>query len=236
MRINKFLSFCGVSSRRKADILIEEKRVMIDGRVARKGDVVTDGSCVTVDGQKVEPKRKLYYLFYKPRGYITTLFDPHKRPSIKEFVEKIGFRVFPVGRLDKDAEGLLLLTNDGDLANKILHPRYNVPKTYIVFLDGDLGWDEMEKIKTGVKLSDGFTKPARIERIKKKIYKITIFEGRKREIKRIFKRFGKKVLRLKRISIANLRLDGLLPGEYRELREDEIFELKKYIGGCNGEK
>jgi pseudouridine synthase len=233
-RIHKVIANAGVTSRRKAEALIREGRVVVDGqRVTKLGTTVDPKkSAITIDGKRVEVGvRKTYILLNKPRGCITSLHDPLERATV---VDLLGHklreqRVYPVGRLDYDAEGLLLLTNDGTLANRLLHPSFSVPRTYLVKLKGYPSRETIKKLRSGIRLSDGPTLPARIKFLGKTAsnswVQITVTEGRNNLIKRMFMAVGHRVLKLKRIQFGSLTLGDIPSGKYRVLRSKEVEKL-----------
>lgn len=230
-RIQKILAQMGIASRRKAEELIEEGRVTVNGKVAAlgmKADPAKDH--IKVDGRLlIRPEPKIYLMFNKPVGVVTSLSDPEGRPTIKDFLKGIKYRVFPVGRLDYDSEGLLLITNDGDFAHSVLHPSKKIPKTYVVKVKGIIDEAEMGKLRGGVRLEDGLTAPAKVKRIRKadnnSWVEITIYEGRKRQIRRMLENVGYPVIRLKRIAINGIKLGDLKSGEIRHLTNEEIKRL-----------
>lgn len=230
-RIQKILAQMGVASRRKAEELIIEGRVTVNGKIATlgmKADIEKDH--IKVNGKLLlKPEKKIYLMLNKPRGVVTSLYDPEGRPTIKDLLKDIKYRVFPVGRLDYDSEGLLLITNDGDFAHSILHPSKKIPKTYLVKVKGKLSDEKIQILREGVYLEDGITAPAKVIKIRESEkncwLQITIYEGRKRQIRRMLEKIGHPVLRLKRIAIGNLRLSGLKPGEYRILTQRDIEKL-----------
>jgi 23S rRNA pseudouridine2605 synthase len=234
-RIQKILARCGIASRRKAEEMVLEGRVTVNGRVATigmKADFEKDH--IKVDGRLVtrfEPK--VYIMFNKPGKCITSMYDSEGRVTIKDFLKGIKTNVFPVGRLDYDSEGLILLTNDGELANAILHPRGEIPKTYLVKIKGVLEEGDIQKLERGVKLEDGFTAPARVKKVRKgevnSWVEITIHEGRKHQVKRMLERVGHLVLKLKRVKINGLVLGRLPVGTYRYLTIEEIKKLKETV-------
>jgi 23S rRNA pseudouridine2605 synthase len=174
---------------------------------------------------------KVYFMFNKPVQCITAMYDAERRPTIKDYLKRVKKRVFPVGRLDYNSEGLLIVTNDGDLAHAVLHPKNKIPKTYRVKIDGVLDKNDILKLEKGIMLDDGITAPAKIEEIKKlkanSWVDITIHEGRKRQVRRMFDRIGHSVIRLIRIRIDGLNLGGLTPGEFRNLTPEELGKLQK---------
>ena len=236
MRLQKILSEAGVASRRAGEDLILAGRVSVNGKVIKelgfKAD--PDNDQIKVDGKPI-PRHlpRVYYLLYKPRGVITSLKDPQGRVTVKDLIPKVKTRVFPVGRLDYDAEGLLLLTNDGELAVKLAHPRYRVPRTYLVKVRGVLDLREMGDLEKGVILEDGMSpnmKVAPLKRLKRNSWlKVTLWEGRNRVIKRTFAAIGHPVLRLKRVRFASLSLEGMRPGDYRPLSPEEVERLRELI-------
>lgn len=234
-RLQKILAQCGVASRRAVEELILQGRVIVNGRRATLGmKADPERDHIKVDGRLIrgfEPK--VYLMFNKPRNCITSMYDPQGRPVIKDFLKKVRVRVFPVGRLDYDSEGLLLLTNDGELSNAILHPRQEIPKTYLVKVKGILKDEEILKLEKGVKLKEGITAPAKVRKIKKadtnSWIEIIIHEGRKRQIRRMLEKMGHLVLKLKRIKIDGLELGELQVGGYRYLTLEEIKRLKREV-------
>jgi 23S rRNA pseudouridine2605 synthase len=236
-RLQKILSRCGIASRRKAEEMILEGRVTVNGVVATlgmKADLARDH--IKVDGKLIRGKEpNVYIMFNKPRRCITSMYDPKGRPTIGDFLKRVKVRVFPVGRLDYNSEGLLIMTNDGELANALLHPRNKVTKTYIVKVDGVLDDKDMVKLESGIKLEDGITAPAKVRKIRKtetnSWIEITIYEGRRRQIRRMLERVGHPVLKLKRIRVDGLELGNLPPGAFRYLSPEEIKRLKKEAAG-----
>jgi len=237
-RLQKILSEMGIASRRKAEELIIEGRVIVNGTIATLG-MKADPSrdYIKVDGKLITGSKKgvqkVYFMFHKPRGVVTTLFDPEGRPTIKDFLKGVKYRVFPVGRLDYDSEGLLILTNDGDFAHAVLHPSKKVSKTYLIKVKGVLEEEEIQKLRRGVKLGDGITAPAKVKRITKtennSWLEMTIYEGKKRQIRRMLEKIGHPVLKLKRTRINGLEMGELELGTYRYLTNEEIDKLKKEV-------
>lgn len=232
-RLQKILSDYGIASRRHAEELIKEGRVTVNGQIAvigQKADPEKD--YIKVDGKLlIKPEPKVYYAFYKPRKVITSLLDPQGRPTIKDFIRGIKFRIYPVGRLDFDSEGLLLLTNDGQLAYKIMHPSSQIEKTYMVKVDGIVEPETIEKLRKGIKIEGKIAVPVSVHLVKKlkanSWIKITLHEGRKRQIRKMFERVGHPVIRLIRIAIDGIKLGELKPGQLRALTEEEIEKLKR---------
>lgn len=234
-RLQKILSELGITSRRKAEELIIEGRVIVNGKVAvlgAKADFSRDH--IRVDGKLLtKQEKRVYLMFNKPRNVVTSLHDPEGRPTVKDYLRGVKYRVFPVGRLDFDSEGLLLLTNDGDFANAVLHPSKEIPKTYLVKVKGVPEDKEIEKLRSGVRLEDGRTAPARVKKTRttesNSWLEIAIHEGRKRQIRRMLEAVGHPVLKLSRIQINGLKLGELRPGEIRSLTADELDKIKKEI-------
>jgi 23S rRNA pseudouridine2605 synthase len=237
IRLNAFLSRCGVCSRRRADEYITRGRVKVnDSIVTTLGTKIEIGrDTVFVDGKEINPPPDYsYYVFNKPVNVVTSLRDPQGRKTIDSCIGDIGIRLFPVGRLDYDSEGLLLLTNDGELSHRIQHPRYKIPKGYMAEIDGILSDDMVSEIKEGVMLEDGPLSVIELDRVDSRpdggVYRIVIAVGRKRIIRRLFEKFGYRVTMLKRIAIGEIRLGDLAPGRWRELSKWEIEYLKKSAG------
>jgi len=234
-RLQKILSEMGITSRRKAEDLIFEGRVTVNGCIATigtKADPVKDH--IKVDGKLlIRPEPKVYIMFNKPKNVVTSLHDPEGRPTVKDFLKGVKYRVFPVGRLDYDSEGLLLLTNDGDFAHAVLHPSKKISKTYLVKVKGILEEDKIEKLKTGVKLVERMTAPVKVKRIREtennSWLEIIIYEGKKRQIRRMLEKTGHDVLKLKRIRIDGLELGKLEPGTFRYLTLEERDKIKKEV-------
>lgn len=235
-RLQKILAEMGVASRRKAEELIEEGRVTVNGEPALLGMKADPGrDSIKVDGKLLaaaEPK--VYLMFNKPVNVVTSLHDPEGRPTVKDYLKGIKVRAYPVGRLDFDSEGLLLLTNDGDFANLVLHPSRRVPKTYLAKVKGMLEDEELDRLRRGVRLEDGLTAPAEVRKVRKlqanSWIEITVREGRKRQIRRMLEKVGHPVLRLKRTRIDGLALGDLGPGRYRRLSPGEVKKIKYYSG------
>jgi 23S rRNA pseudouridine2605 synthase len=232
-RLNKYLAHAGVGSRRHCDDLIAGGRVRIDGVVVRElgSRVDPEHQAVAVDNQPVQAERLVYWLVNKPRGYLCTNHDPAGRPRALDLVPHVLQRVYTVGRLDEDSEGLLLLTNDGDLAYKLMHPRFGVHKTYLVQVAGKPGRSDLEKLLQGVWLSDGHVKAKRVKRLRSQgestWLEIVLAEGKNREVRRMLARLEHKVLRLKRTAIGPIHLDRLPRGKARKLKPDEVEALRR---------
>lgn len=232
-RIQKIIAEAGIASRREAERLILAGKVTLNGKVVDKlgTKADTDNDYIKVNGKLItRPEPKSYLILYKPSGYVTTAKDPEGRPTIMEFLQKVKVRVFPVGRLDYDTEGLMLCTNDGELAHKLQHPSHEVSKTYLAKVDGVPTKEDIIKLRQGIRLEDGMTAPARVKFIKKmeanSWVEIIIHEGRKHQVKRMFEAVGHPVIRLKREGFAFLSLSDLKPGESRHLTAEEVRRLK----------
>jgi 23S rRNA pseudouridine2605 synthase len=225
MRLNAYLARAGVASRRGADELIRARRVRVNGEVAELATFVENQDLVEVDGTRIQPEPLTYVLLHKPAGVVTTARDPHGRPTV---VDLVGHerRVVPVGRLDADTTGALLLTNDGPLAHRLMHPRYEVDKVYEVDVEGEPDREARRRLAEGVELDDGTTAPARVRRLAPSRLELTIHEGRKHQVKRMCAAVGHPVVQLHRSGYAGLTLAGLGPGEWRELRPGEIERLR----------
>lgn len=232
IRLQKIISQAGVTSRRKAEDLIREGRVRINGKtvfeLGTKAD--PDRDTIDVDGKRIEPKQpRISVLLNKPDGYITSLRDPEGRPTVKKLVDSIPVRLYPVGRLDYHTEGLLILTNDGDLAQKIEHPSHALEKIYVAKVKGVPEGNKIDNLRTGIVLEGRKTLPAKIkilETRKNAWLEITIREGRQNQIRNMFEEIGHPVLKLKRVAIGAIRDDNLKPGEYRMLKPQEIKFLR----------
>jgi len=234
-RLQKIIAAAGIASRRAAEDLIRRGRVSVNGVVVTemgtKADLSRDE--IRVDGRLISADvSRVYLLLNKPRGYVTTLRDPEGRPIVTDLLQGIEERVFPVGRLDYDSEGLLLLTNDGGFAQRIQHPRYRIPRTYRVKIRGVLTKRELKEIEEGTELEDGFFKPlsVRLERTNPKSswIVVTIMEGRNRVIRRLFDAVGHPVARLIRIALGDMELGKLREGEFRSLKKKEIEYLLSF--------
>ena len=230
MRLNKFLAACGVASRRDCDELIKQGRVKVNGAVASLGMEADEGDEVTVDGNKVVLKKNEYYILNKPKGYLSTVSDEKGRRTVLDLMPDTVGRIYPVGRLDYDSEGLLILTTDGELAQRLTHPSNEVPKTYLVKIEGTATEATLNPIRSGVEIDGGYvTKKckAHIVETNKDYTKIhiTITEGKNREIRKMFAAIGREVTLLKRIKVGELTLRGLNRGAYRKLTKQEVAYL-----------
>src|SRR5438132_5934134 len=223
-RLNKLLAHAGVGSRRRCDALIRSGRVAVDGRPVHDlgTKIDPDAHELTVDGHPVGLERPVYWLVNKPRGVVCTNHDPAGRTRAIDLVPHVEQRVYTVGRLDEMSEGLLLLTNDGDLAHKLMHPRFGIEKTYLAQVAGKPGREDMEQLLKGVWLSDGHVRARRVKRLKSQgdstWLQITLSEGKNREIRRMLARLNHKVLRLRRVAVGPIRLDRLPSGKSRRLK------------------
>ncbi len=232
MRINKFLADKGIASRRHADEMIAAGRVTVNGVVAQLGINVEEGDEVAVDGKLLETaeKKELYFLMNKPKGVICTVSDDRGRKTVMDLLPEGVGRIFPVGRLDYETEGLLILTNDGDLAYRLTHPMTEIPKTYMAKIEGTLTEQDLNPIRSGVELDGVLTKKCKAHIVEtNKAYTkvhITITEGRNRQVRRMFESIGRTVELLRRVSIGQLKLSGLDRGQIRPLTEREILYLK----------
>ena len=225
MRLNAFLARAGVASRRRADELIKAGRVNVNGEPGQLNTVVGAHDRVEVDGREVTRQRLRYVLLHKPAGVVTTARDPHRRPTVVELVPGAP-RVVPVGRLDADTTGVLLLTNDGQLAHRLAHHRYGVEKTYVAEVEGDPDEDALQRLRDGVELDDSRTAPARARRLGPSRVELVLHEGRKHQVKRMLAAVGHPVTRLHRSAYAGLTLVGLEPGRWRELEPHEVERLR----------
>ena len=236
-RLQKILSKAGITSRRKAEGLILQGRVSVNGKIVRElgTKAVLGRDEIRVDGKTIKPESEgVVLVLFKPRRCVTTLHDPQGRRTVADFVNKFPMRLYPVGRLDYDAEGLLLLTNDGELAHRLQHPRYKVPKTYLVKVRGNPPAEALASLQQGVNLEDGITAPAELivmeDDQKATWLSLTLREGRKHQVKRMCAAVGHPVLRLRRTKVGPIELDDLRPGEIRRLKSREVRSLRKNVG------
>ncbi len=232
-RLQKIIAQAGIASRRKAEQMIVEGRVKVDGEVITElGYKAKKGSIIEVDGKKIQKEDKVYFVMNKPKNTLCTASDEFDRPTINDHLD-IPQRVFSVGRLDFDTTGVLILTNDGDFANQIIHPRYHIKKVYEVSIKGMLTTEQIKELEKGIMLEDGMTLPAKVwvtnrnyEKNSCKI-ELTILEGRNRQVKRMIEYFGLEVRKLNRKAIGFLQVNDLKPGEYRILKPFEVKQLLK---------
>jgi pseudouridine synthase len=231
MRLNAFLARAGVASRRRADELIKAGRVTVNGEPGQLNTVVGARDRVEVDGQDVERQRLRYVLLHKPAGVLTTARDPQGRPTVVELVPDEP-RVVPVGRLDADTTGALLLTNDGQLAHGLAHPRYGVEKIYVAEVEGDPDEEALQRLRNGIELDDGPTAPARARRLARGRVELVLHEGRKHQVKRMLAAVGHPVTGLHRPAYAGLTLEGLELGACRELEAFEVEQLRHAVNAA----
>ena len=231
VRLQKYLSECGVASRRKAEDLIMAGRVKVNGKPASIGDKIDPNSdTVVVAGKKIKKtKKNTYIMLHKPRGFITTLSDEMGRKCVAQLVEDVGTRVYPVGRLDRDSEGLLLLSDVGEFANALTHPTHHVPKTYRVTVRPTITEEQITALTTGIEMDGRMTMPSEVRVIEKKegrvVLEIIIYEGRNRQIRKMCDSLGLEVARLKRTQIGSVKLGMLKQGDWRNLTEEEVHKL-----------
>ena len=224
MRLNAYLARSGVASRRKADELIKAGRVQVNGEPGQLNTFVGRDDRVEVDGREVSAQRLAYVLLHKPAGVVTTASDPQGRPTVVDLVDE-EVRVVPVGRLDVDTTGALLLTNDGELAHRLAHPRYEVEKVYEAEVEGEPSGEALAGLAEGVELEDGMTAPAEVRRLGPSTIELSIHEGRNRQVRRMLEVVGHPVRRLHRSRYAGLTVEGLAPGESRALKSAEVARL-----------
>ena len=225
MRLNAYLARSGIASRRAADDLIKAGRVQVNGATGQLNTFVKRGDQVEIDGETVVPQQLAYVLLNKPAGTLTTARDPQGRPTVLELVD-VPERVVPVGRLDADTTGALLLTNDGPLAHRLAHPRYGVEKVYEAEVEGRPGPEALRQLEEGVELEEGRTAPARARLLGSSTIELVLHEGRKHQVKRMCEAVGHPVLRLHRSRYAGLTVEGLEPGQWRELEPSEVSRLR----------
>lgn len=239
-RIQKIISESGYCSRRKAEALISAGRVKVNGRPVKLGDKAGGRDIISIDGEKIyipKNRKKIYIMLNKPRGYVTTMSDEMGRRCVTELLDDLDERVYPVGRLDRNSEGLLLFTNDGNFANSIMHPAKQISKTYRVTVRPDISDDQLVTLSDGVVIDGRKTLPANVV-VKDKepgrvVLLITIREGRNRQIRKMCEEVGLEVARLRRISIGPIKLGMLKPGTYRELTAEELRAIRNAIGKEN---
>ncbi len=225
MRLNAFLARTGVASRRGSEELIQAGRVRVNGKMAGLATFVEPGDTVELDGRRLVLEPLAYVLLHKPGGVVTTASDPHGRRTVVDLVD-VSQRIVPVGRLDADTTGVLLLTNDGPLAHRLMHPRYEVDKVYEAEVEGEPDDGAMRRLGEGVELEDGRTAPAGVRRLAPSRLELTLHEGRKHQVKRMCEAVGHPVRRLHRREYAGLTLSGVEPGEWRELTREEVATLR----------
>jgi pseudouridine synthase len=228
MRLNAYLARAGIASRRKADDLIKAGRITVNGVRGELNTFVLADDRVEVDGTPVAKQKLAHVLLHKPAGVVTTASDPEGRPTVIDLVPHAS-RIVPVGRLDVNTTGALLLTNDGELAHRLAHPRYGVEKTYIAAVYGAPDGAALRALEQGVVLEDGVTAPARVRRVAPSLIEVTIHEGRNRQVRRMLEAVGHPVTRLQRSVYAGLTLEGLEPGAWRELEPSEVDRLRNRV-------
>ncbi len=242
VRLQKYLSDCGVASRRKSEELIEQGKVRVNGKVASIGEKIDPKhDTITVSGKKiVRQKTHTYIMLHKPRGFITTMSDEMDRKCVAQLIQDVPARVYPVGRLDRDSEGLLLFTNDGAFANAMTHPSKHVPKTYRVTVRPSITQEQLTALTQGVIIDDGVTAPAEVRVITKEenrvVLEIILYEGRNRQIRKMCEALGLEVARLRRTAIGTVKLGMLKQGDWRELTEEEVRKLQLAAGMIRDKK
>lgn len=237
MRLNKFLAHAGVCSRREADRMIVDGLVRVNGRIVQELGLKIDGSRdrVVADGRTVQAESEgpVFVLLYKPAGPVVSVKDPFGRPTVMDLLPKLAARVYPVGRLDAETDGVLLLTNDGETAHRLTHPRYGVPKVYEALVEGQAAEEDLDKVRRGLFLEGRRTAPARVRVLRRgsdwTLVGLEIHEGRKREIRKLLEAVGHRVTKLRRVAFAGLTLEGLKPGQWRLLKNREIDRLRKLV-------
>ena len=233
IRLQKYMSECGIASRRKSEELITNGKVKVNGTIAKLGDKI-DPNCdvVSVEGRKIQANNKfVYIMLHKPRGFITTMRDEMNRKCVAELVADVGTRVYPVGRLDRDSEGLLLLTNDGAFANNMMHPSKHVPKTYRVTIRPGITEEQITALTTGIMIDGKVTLPSTVRVLASEpgrvVLELILCEGRNRQIRKMCEELGLEVARLKRVAIGSVKLGMLQQGKWRYLTPEEVKGLKK---------
>ncbi len=232
IKVQKFLASCSVASRRECERLIVEGRVSVNGTVATLGDRIEPGSdTVTLDGNELTRDPHVYVVLNKPKGVITSVSDTHNRETVLDLITGVDARIFPIGRLDMDVTGTLLLTNDGELTHRLSHPSFEIDKVYLAWVSGHVAATTIQQLQEGVLLEDGMTAPAKTKIIKRgqdsTLIRLTIHEGRKRLVKRMCAAVGHPVNDLRRIRIGTIQSDDLMPGEWRHLSDKEVESLKR---------
>lgn len=235
MRLQRYLAACGLASRRHAEELIESGSVAVNGVTAKLGDNVDpETDVVTCDGQVLRIEAHVYLVLNKPKGTVTSATDPQGRKTVLECVQDVPVRVFPVGRLDFDVEGALLFTNDGELAHRLMHPRYKIDKVYLARVRGEVRRAALAQFAKGILLDDGMSAPAAAAVVNTRddvtLLRLTLHEGKKREVKRMCEAVGHPIRELHRVSIAGINVKGLRPGQWRYLTPREIASLRKMTG------
>lgn len=227
MRLNRYIAHAGLCSRRAADKLIQDGKVKVNGNIVKDYSTqILETDIVLIEGKRISlESSKVVYALYKPVGYVSTVFDKHAPFTVLDLIQS-PYRIYPVGRLDKDSEGLILLTNDGDLANQLTHPKHQIEKTYEVWVEPPLSSEQLNQFRSGVLIDGSKTAPAEIDLLKQKgtyaLYKIIIREGRNRQIRKMISKLGSKVTRLKRVAMGPIQLGDLKVGTYRQLTKQEL--------------
>ncbi len=232
VKLQKFLASCSVASRRDCERLIADGRVEVNGAVASLGDrIEAERDAVTLDGRALVCDQKVYVVLNKPKGAVTTVKDTHDRKTVLDLITGVDARIFPIGRLDIDVTGTLLLTNDGELTHRLSHPKFEIDKVYLAWVSGRVKAPSIQQLRDGVPLEDGMTAPAKASVVKRAdnstLIRLTIHEGRKRIVKRMCAAVGHPVRDLRRLRIGTIGSDDLIPGEWRHLSQDEVNELKR---------
>ncbi|MDK1021605.1 MAG: pseudouridine synthase [Candidatus Hydrogenedentes bacterium] len=232
VKLQKFLASCSIASRRECERLIVEGRVSVNGAVATLGDrIEADNDTVTLDGNALSRDRHVYVVLNKPKGVITSVKDTHDRETVLDLITGVDARIFPIGRLDMDVTGTLLLTNDGELTHQLSHPSFEIDKVYMAWVSGHVRAASLQQLQEGVLLEDGMTAPARAKIVKRgqnsTLIRLTIHEGRKRLVKRMCAAVKHRVYDLRRIRIGTIQSDDLMPGEWRHLSNEEVESLKR---------
>ncbi len=235
-RINRILSLAGIVSRRRADEMIRSGRIMLNGRIISEPGTkgIWGKDIIQVDGREIPgPTRRTYLMLNKPFGYISSLKDPEGRPVVTDLIKDIPVRVYPVGRLDFDSLGLLLITNDGEFSHRLTHPKYHIPRTYKVTVNGEVPDEALASLRNGITLEDGFSGKAKADLISKSggrsIIRVTVTQGRKRLVRRLMEALGYRTIHLMRTGFGNLELGILKTGKYRYLEPHEVLGLKKMV-------
>lgn len=239
LRLNKYIASAGICSRRAADELIEQGKVNVNGKkVTELGYLISEKDKVFIDGKLIQPKKHEYYRFYKPAGYITTADDEKGRKTIYDILPESMKNLNPVGRLDKESTGLLIMTNDGDLINELTHPSIKVPKVYIVRIDGRINQNQIEQMASGIEIEPDKKAYAEVDVIeisnKSTLMEVVLYQGLNRQIRKMFDYLGFEVMSLKRIQHATIILDGLKKGEFKPIKPKQIKELKSYLSKVAG--
>lgn len=235
IRLQKYISECGIASRRKAEELIILNKVRVNGKLAKIGDKINiNKDIVTVNGERIKQDSNLrYIMLHKPRGFVTTMNDELGRKCVVQLVSDIKERIYPIGRLDKDSEGLLLMTNDGEFANSMMHPAHHISKKYRVTIRPNITEDQMTLMMTGLQVDGRMTAPADVRVLQKEsdrtVLEIILYEGRNRQIRKMCEDLGLEVARLKRTAIGSLKLGMLPQGKWRDLTKDEIEKLMRQV-------